>query len=185
MAPISTAALLWLVMRLLMIIKVTLLRTVWPFATSTWHFIMYSVGGMDLPLILPCLTMWGSQTCLFQEANTTWLMLAFQHVTSFLFHTEVFNTTLQSGAESISGKKGIITLDETLTYQLRLSTLKELFNLQHASTCNIIECICGVLKQQFHILVHPPEYNMDVQAHLPPALAPLHNFIHMVQMKST
>ena len=74
---------------------------------------------------------------------------------------------------------GIITLDETLTYQLRPSTPEELFNLRHASARNVIEHIFGVLKRQFHILVHPPEYDMDVQAHLPPALAALHNFIHI------
>lgn len=50
-------------------------------------------------------------------------------------------------------------------------------NLHHAPTWNIIEHIFGVLKQQFLILIHPPKYNMDIQAHLPPALATLHNFI--------
>ena len=107
-------------------------------------------------------------------------MLAFQCVTPFLFYVKVFNTTLQSGAESISSKKGIIMYIRWDTY---LSTkaihTEELFNLWHASVCNIIKCIFGVLKWWFHVLVHPPEYDMDIQAHLLPALAALHNFIHI------
>jgi len=54
---------------------------------------------------------------------------------------------------------------------------KELFNLRHASACNVIERIFGVLKRRFRILHLPPEYGMDVQALIPPALAALHNFI--------
>ena len=54
---------------------------------------------------------------------------------------------------------------------------KELFNLRHASARNAIERIFGILKRRFRILQLPPEYNMDVQAMIPPALAALHNFI--------
>ncbi len=54
---------------------------------------------------------------------------------------------------------------------------KELFNLHHVSACNVIEQIFGVLKQHFRILQLPPEYDMNVQALIPPALAALHNFI--------
>ena len=46
---------------------------------------------------------------------------------------------------------------------------EELFNLHHASAWNIIECIFGVLKRCFRILLIAPEYNLDIQA--------LHNFI--------
>ena len=53
----------------------------------------------------------------------------------------------------------------------------ELFNLRHASARNIIEHIFGILKRHFKILVCPPEISMDLQAHLPPALAAIHNFI--------
>jgi hypothetical protein len=56
--------------------------------------------------------------------------------------------------------------------------VQELFNLCHASALNIIECIFGVLKWHFRILVHPPQFSMDIQARLPPALAAVHNFIH-------
>ena len=47
----------------------------------------------------------------------------------------------------------------------------------HASACNIIERIFGVLKRCFYILQLPPEYDMSTQALIPPALAVLHNFI--------
>ena len=54
----------------------------------------------------------------------------------------------------------------------------ELFNLRHASARNIIKHIFGVLKWCFKILLYPPEIDMALQAHLPAALAALHNFIH-------
>ncbi|KIK19077.1 hypothetical protein PISMIDRAFT_108375, partial [Pisolithus microcarpus 441] len=54
----------------------------------------------------------------------------------------------------------------------------ELYNLCHASTCNVIEHIIGVLKHHFCILTVPPEYSMHVQAHIPPALTCIHNIIH-------
>ena len=41
----------------------------------------------------------------------------------------------------------------------------------------MIECIFGILKCQWSILRHVPEYNMDIQAHIPAALCALHNFI--------
>ncbi|KAG2071146.1 hypothetical protein BDR04DRAFT_1016785, partial [Suillus decipiens] len=37
--------------------------------------------------------------------------------------------------------------------------------------------IFGILKQCFHILLLSPEYKMDIQAHIPVALCPIHNFI--------
>ncbi|KAF8804012.1 hypothetical protein BYT27DRAFT_7108281, partial [Phlegmacium glaucopus] len=48
----------------------------------------------------------------------------------------------------------------------------------HASLCNIIERIFGVLKWRFRILLLPPEYSLDIQARVPAALAATHNFIH-------
>ena len=53
----------------------------------------------------------------------------------------------------------------------------ELFNLRHASACNVVEQIFGVLKRCFQVLRDPPEYDMDTQTLIPPALAALHNFI--------
>ena len=59
----------------------------------------------------------------------------------------------------------------------RPQNAEEFFNLQHAYACNLIKHIFGVLKWHFCILVHPPQFNMHTQAHLPPALAAIHNFI--------
>ena len=55
---------------------------------------------------------------------------------------------------------------------------EELFNLCHASARNVIEHIFGMLKYRFQILHLAPEYSMDIQAHIPAALAAIHNFIH-------
>jgi DDE superfamily endonuclease len=54
---------------------------------------------------------------------------------------------------------------------------KELFNLRHSSARNVIERIFGILKRRFRILRVTPEYDMSIQALIPPALAALHNFI--------
>ena len=40
----------------------------------------------------------------------------------------------------------------------------------------MIECIFGVLKQKFHILLLPVEYDMEIQARLLAALSAIHNF---------
>ena len=50
--------------------------------------------------------------------------------------------------------------------------------MRHASARNVIERIFGVVKRRFHILVVPPEYDMQTQARIPAALAALHNYIH-------
>jgi hypothetical protein len=59
----------------------------------------------------------------------------------------------------------------------RLANTQELFNLCHASACNIVERIFGVLKCHFKILIMPPEYSMSIQKLIPPTLCALHNFI--------
>lgn len=55
---------------------------------------------------------------------------------------------------------------------------REVFNLRHAQLHNVVECIIGVLKQRFQILVVSPEYGMNIQACIPPALCCIHNIIH-------
>jgi hypothetical protein len=57
------------------------------------------------------------------------------------------------------------------------TTPQELFNLRHASARNIVERIFGILKNRFAILRHNPDLTPKVQAHLPAALAALHNVI--------
>lgn len=56
---------------------------------------------------------------------------------------------------------------------------KELFNLRHAMLRNAVERIFGVIKRQFRILLLPPEYKMDIQARIPPALCLVHNVIRV------
>src|SRR5260370_36751355 len=54
---------------------------------------------------------------------------------------------------------------------------EELFNLQHSSLQNAVECIFGIVKWCFKILKSAPEYDIQSQARLVAALAALHNFI--------
>ena len=60
---------------------------------------------------------------------------------------------------------------------LRPSNKEELFNLHHASACNVIERIFGIIKRHFQILLLPPEYSIEVQVFIPVALSVLHNLI--------
>ncbi|RDB30577.1 hypothetical protein Hypma_006985 [Hypsizygus marmoreus] len=60
---------------------------------------------------------------------------------------------------------------------VRPQNREELYNLRHASARNVVECIFGALKQRFGILNHAPQYDLDIQALIPPALAATHNFI--------
>ena len=57
---------------------------------------------------------------------------------------------------------------------------EELFNLRHAQAQNCIECIFGVVKKRFCILLLAPEYKKDkaLQSCIPAALIAIHNFIH-------
>jgi hypothetical protein len=41
----------------------------------------------------------------------------------------------------------------------------------------VIERIFGIIKQRWEILNHPPQFDMSIQARIPPACAALHNFI--------
>jgi len=59
----------------------------------------------------------------------------------------------------------------------RPANKEELFNLRHASARNIIECIFGILKRRFRILLLAPEYSLEIQARIPAALCTIHNFI--------
>ena len=53
----------------------------------------------------------------------------------------------------------------------------ELFSLCHASAHNVIECIFGVLKCQFSILIIPPAYSPELQAKISAAFCTIHNII--------
>lgn len=54
---------------------------------------------------------------------------------------------------------------------------EELYNLRHASARNIVEQIFGVVKNRWKILTIAPQFPMNIQVQIPPALAALHNFI--------
>ena len=56
---------------------------------------------------------------------------------------------------------------------------EELFNLHHSQAQNCIECIFGVVKKHFRILLIAPEYkkNKSLQNRIPSALISIHNFI--------
>lgn len=64
-------------------------------------------------------------------------------------------------------------------YVYRPKSKEELFNLRHASARNVVERIFGIVKRRYRILHLPIEYNLDVQARLPAALAALHNFLRI------
>ncbi|KAI6148840.1 hypothetical protein BKA82DRAFT_132958 [Pisolithus tinctorius] len=57
----------------------------------------------------------------------------------------------------------------------RLVNKQELFNPWHASACNIIKQIVGVLKCHFHILFLVPSFSLLMQHQT--ALCAIHNFI--------
>ena len=65
----------------------------------------------------------------------------------------------------------------TNLHSYRPANSHEYFNLCHAQLHNVVERIIGVLKRRFWILVIPPEFNMDIQAKIPPALCCIHNII--------
>lgn len=44
---------------------------------------------------------------------------------------------------------------------------------------NVIERIFGVIKRRFRILLLPPQYDMGIQARIPPALCLVHNVIRV------
>lgn len=119
---------------------------------------------------------------LFQMGGIIWQMLVSPSVLSFWFHSEVSVTIWLNGAVQEYGMYLSFTSVATSTIYSNLSYVspsnpKELFNLRHASARNVIEHIFGILKRQFCILLFAPEYDMDIQARIPPALCALHDFI--------
>jgi len=62
-------------------------------------------------------------------------------------------------------------------FLVRPRNYKELYNLHHSQARNIIEHIFGVVKWQFCLMVAAPEYSLETQTKIVPALCALHNFI--------
>ena len=97
---------------------------------------------------------------------------------------EVYNTTLLSGTVQIFGTSPNFIINFAyLSIFISPTTPQELFNLRHASARNIVERIFGILKNRFAILQHNPSLTPKVQAHLPAALAALHNVIRKYDPK--
>jgi hypothetical protein len=97
-----------------------------------------------------------------------------------LFLIEVYGTILLNGAVRISGALGFkYSLPYFYLYIFPYSPAnpQELFNLCHASARNIIKRIFSILKNQFAILQHNSSLRPGIQAHLPAALAAIHNVI--------
>ncbi len=59
----------------------------------------------------------------------------------------------------------------------RPSAEEELFNLCHAMLRSVVECIFGVLKRRFQIILQMPGFSFPVQVKLIYAVTALHNFI--------
>jgi hypothetical protein len=62
-------------------------------------------------------------------------------------------------------------------FQFRPRNYKELYNLRHSQARNVVERIFGVVKRRFRLMVAAPEYSLETQTKIVPALCMLHNFI--------
>ena len=60
---------------------------------------------------------------------------------------------------------------------VRPRNYKELCNLRHSQARNVVERIFGVVKRRFRLMVAAPEYSLETQTKIVPALCALHNFI--------
>jgi hypothetical protein len=56
---------------------------------------------------------------------------------------------------------------------------EELFNLRHSQARNIVEQIFGVMKRRWGLFSCAPEYPIDTQAMMIPAIGALHNFVRI------
>ena len=128
---------------------------------------MHWLVGRGLQLMHMCGKMLISKVLLFQRTSTILQMLVFHHAKNFSFHTMGSNITWLNGVVLVSGNYHIFNLSHSIHICInncRPTTKEELFNLRHASAWNVIECIFGVLKWHFRILLIAPEYNLEVQA---------------------
>ncbi|KAF7351974.1 putative nuclease HARBI1-like protein [Mycena venus] len=70
-------------------------------------------------------------------------------------------------------------LKEWGTANQRPQNREELFNLRHAQARNIVERILGVAKRRFGVFSRAPEYPIEMQSMLIPAIGALHNFLRI------
>ena len=64
-----------------------------------------------------------------------------------------------------------------ISSNIRPANREELFNLRHASARNVVERVFGVLKKRWGILTRPPQFDISIQAQVPPGLSATHNFM--------
>ena len=114
----------------------------------------------------------------FQMGQIILPMLVSPSALSFWSLTEVSVTIWLTGDAQEYGMFPPLITTIYSNSPARPSNPRELFNLRHASAQNVIEHIFGILKQRFCMVLLAPEYDMDIQARVPPALCTLHNFIH-------
>jgi hypothetical protein len=109
-------------------------------------------GGMAHLLMQQSGMMHTVTTCTFLKVDTSSQMQASELAMCYLSPIEVYIITLKSGVWQkickFSYSQFILAIDKYSSPQ----NAKELFNLQHSSLQNIIECIFGVMKHQWHIL---------------------------------
>ena len=154
--------------------------------TASLHVPLTSVSpthcldGRGQLLILPFTTTHAKSTSLFLQGDTTLQTLVLPHATCFLSLTGTSSIICVNGNMATASVSWFLLTNLLLTLIIPPSPCmpEELFNLCHASACNVIEWIFRILKCQFQILYLPPEYDMSVQSHIPAALVALHNFIH-------
>ena len=135
------------------------------------------VGGVP-HMTQPFLTMPAKVIFTFQRGGFTLQMLALPRRRHYSFLIEAYGTTYLNGRVLTLWRKLYFSLKFlTMTFLLSPRNPQELFNLRHASARNVIERIFAILERRFRILRSAPEYSMDIQVLIPPALAALHNFI--------
>jgi hypothetical protein len=99
----------------------------------------------------------------------------------FWFHITAHITTSKNGARAGIGMYILLFQRELITSLFdRPQNYKELFNYRHAQLRNHIERIFGMFKRRFRVLMLAPEYSLETQARLVPALAVLHNIIRII-----
>lgn len=86
--------------------------------------------------------------------------------------------TLRNGGALKKGAVDHFSIPHHAKHTSRPESKEELYNLCHASAQNVVEQVFGVLKKKWGVLTRPPQFSMEIQAQIPPAMCAIHNFIH-------
>lgn len=90
----------------------------------------------------------------------------------------MFGIISRNGAQHIKSKPQFLSRKFSHLHS-RPTTPEELFNLRHSQARNCVERIFGITKRRFGVFSHAPEYPIETQAKLVPAIAALHNFLRI------